>query len=201
MRRINSRRTNLLAWTLITLLLGAQACTQPAAQDRPFSQPASATSTPHSAAAISSKQPGSDAAANPFDGEWAVAWCDKSRPEVDCGGFNLGLIQNGNRLCGTYDSARVGLVQVDEGGRITGAASSGTALLTVESERSGGKYTAAVSISGDQLRWKLQDTLQEGTRDIDIIAIDEKLARVPLQADVAAKHAELASDCAAQMEQ
>lgn len=200
MPRINLRRLNLLASTLTALLLCAQGCTQPAAQDRPFSQPAPATATSHPAAVMSDRQP-VPVAANPFDGEWTVAWCDKSKPEVDCGGFNLGLIQNGNQLCGTYDSARAGLSQVDEGGRITGTASSGTALLTVESERSGGKYTAAVSISGDQLRWELQDTLQEGIQDIDIIAIDEKLARMPLQGDVAAKHAELASDCAAQMEQ
>lgn len=82
-----------------------------------------------------------------------------------------------------------------------GTASGGAVRLTVESERSGGKYIATVSVSGDQLRWKLQDSLRDGVQDIDIIAIDEKLERVPLQGDVAAKHADLASDCAAQMEQ
>lgn len=135
---------------------------------------------------------------NPFDGEWTVTWCDQSRPEADCGGFNLGLVQQGNRLCGTYDSARAGLTQIDEGGRVSGTANGENATLTIESERSGGKYTAIASISGDQLHWRLQDTLREADRDIDIIAIDEMLDRRPLQEDLAAKHAEIASDCQAQ---
>jgi len=185
-----------MALTLMALLFAAQGCTQPAMQDLPSSQPASDTLPP--APERTGRRPDREAAKNPFDGEWAVAWCDKSKPELECGGFNLGLVQNGDRLCGTYDSARVGLSQIDEGGRVSGTASNGTAVLTIESERSGGKYKAVASISGDQLVWKLQDTLQDGARDIDIIAIDEKLDRRPLQDDVAAKHEDLKSECAAQ---
>lgn len=192
----SSRRPLAIALSLMAFLLAAQGCTQHGTQDLPLSQPASATLRP--TPERSGHPLDREAAQNLFDGEWAVAWCDKSKPELDCGGFNLGLVQNGDRLCGSYDSARVGLSQIDEGGRVSGTASNGSVLLTIESERSGGKYTATASIRGDQLVWKLRDTLREGTRDIDIIAIDEKLDRRPLQDDVAAKHEDLKSECAAQ---
>lgn len=134
----------------------------------------------------------------PFDGEWGVAWCDKSDPKADCGGFNLGLFQKGNRLCGTYDGARARLSQVDEGGRVLGTTNGESAVLTVEGERSGGKYVAHAVIDGERLHWKLAETIRAADRDIGIIAIDERLDRRALQGDVASKHAEIASDCQAQ---
>jgi len=136
-----------------------------------------------------------DGGNKPFDGEWGVTWCDRSKPDWDCGGFNLGLIQEGNRLCGSYDSARARLSQIDEGGRVLGTVKGDSAVLTIESERSGGKYVAHVMLDGDRLLWKLGETRRKADRDIDIIAIDETLDRRPLQGELALKHAEIASDC------
>ena len=133
-----------------------------------------------------------------FDGAWSVEWCDTSRPDTDCGGFKLDLVQSGSTLCGSYDSARVGLSQIDEGGRVSGIANGDSAKLTVESERSGGKYTAHAVLVGNQLHWKLGETLRPAERDIDIIAIDEMLARRPLDSDKTTRHAETALDCQAQ---
>jgi len=133
-----------------------------------------------------------------FEGAWSVEWCDKSRPHTDCGGFNLDLVQSGSALCGSYDSARVGLSQIDEGGRVSGTANGGSAVLTVESERSGGKYAVQAVLIGNQLHWKLGQTIRPADRDIDIIAIDEKLSRRQLDGELGARHAETASDCRAQ---
>lgn len=133
-----------------------------------------------------------------FDGAWSVDWCDKSRPDTDCGGFKLDLVQSGSALCGSYDSARVGLSQIDEGGRVSGTVNGDSAELTVESERSGGKYNAHAVLVGNQLHWKLGETIRSAERDIDIIAIDEMLARRPLDGDRGTRHAENTSDCQAQ---
>ena len=133
-----------------------------------------------------------------FDAAWSVEWCDKSRPETDCGGFNLDLVQSGSALCGSYDSARVGMSQVDEGGRVSGTANGDSAELTVESERSGGRYGVHAVLVGNQLHWKLGDTIRPADRDIDIIAIDEMLERRPLDGDLGTRHAETASECQAQ---
>lgn len=133
-----------------------------------------------------------------FNGAWSVEWCDQSKPNADCGGFNLDLLQDGSRLCGSYDSARAGLSQIDEGGRVSGSADGNSAILTVESERSGGKYVAHAVLDGDQIHWKLGETIREANQDIDIIAIDEKLERRPPQDDLASNHSEVASDCQAQ---
>ncbi|MBB3175807.1 hypothetical protein [Variovorax sp. Sphag1AA] len=138
-----------------------------------------------------------DGGNKPFDGEWSATWCDKSNPEADCGGFNLGLVQRGNRLCGTYDSARVRLSQID-GGSVLGIAKGDSAVLTIESERSGGKYIAHAMLDGDKLHWRLGGTVLKAHRDIDIIAIDERLDKRPLEGDLALKHAEIAADCQAQ---
>lgn len=148
--------------------------------------------------AACTSSPPAQAAKVDFNGAWSVEWCDQSKPNADCGGFNLDLVQDGSRLCGSYDSARAGLSQIDEGGRVSGSANGNSAVLTVESERSGGKYVAHAVLDGDQIHWKLGETIREANQDIDIIAIDEKLDRRPLQGDLASNHAEIASDCQAQ---
>ncbi|MDO7931064.1 hypothetical protein Q6A26_11545 [Xanthomonas euvesicatoria pv. eucalypti] len=88
--------------------------------------------------------------------------------------------------------------QIDEGGRVSGSTNGDSAVLTVESERSGAKYAAHVALDGNQIHWKLGETIREADQDIDIVAIDEKLDRRPLQGDLALKHAETVSDCQAQ---
>ncbi len=47
----------------------------------------------------------------PFSGTWSVEWCNEARPDQECGGFDVTLVQKGGRICGKYDSARVNLTQ------------------------------------------------------------------------------------------
>lgn len=132
---------------------------------------------------------------NAFDGEWAVRWCDISDPDRDCGGFFLSLVQRDNQLCGSFDGARVGLAQVDEGGLVLGVVRGNAAMLTIESERSGNKYAALAVLEKGQIRWELGETLRAVDEDIDIIALKDTLDRRPLEADAAVKHEQVALDC------
>lgn len=132
---------------------------------------------------------------HPLDGQWKVIWCDKERPQLDCGGFNLGLVQTGDKLCGSYNSARMGLSQVDEGGLITGVSEGDTSTLKVEGGRGGGKYVVKVSVKEDTLHWQLIDTPEEPQGDVDIIAIDEILERRVLEGEVKDQHMHLSNEC------
>src|SRR5690606_19315702 len=67
-------------------------------------------------------------------GNWSVEWCDRSQPELDCGFFNVTLVQDGEKLCGDYGGALVAQRQVDEGD-IVGSVVGRTAVLAVESGR------------------------------------------------------------------
>ena len=87
-----------------------------------------------------------------FSGEWGVEWCDKADPKADCGGFSVSLAQEGDRLCGSYSGARVRLTQIDEGGSraIHGVVVGDTAVLTIESGRSGAIYLVSAGVRGDR---------------------------------------------------
>ncbi|SDQ58077.1 hypothetical protein [Pseudoxanthomonas sp. CF125] len=112
-----------------------------------------------------------------FSGEWSVKWCDKTAPEAECGGFSADLIQEGDRVNGESSGARVRLAQVDEGGVIHGIAIGDTAILTIESLRSGAIYLVQASIHGNCMRWKIRDTVRPADGDIDIVALDDVLTR------------------------
>lgn len=111
-----------------------------------------------------------------FSGTWSVRWCDRSNPKLDCGGFNLDLIQDGERLCGDFGGALVNLRQVDEG-RVTGSVVGHTAIIAVASQRSESVVLVRAELSGNALRWKQVDTVVEGNGDISVIATDERLTR------------------------
>src|SRR5690606_5401385 len=75
-----------------------------------------------SAACASNARSGEAAETAPaFSGTWAVRWCNKARPDLECGGFWVTLAQTGQHVCGEYDAALVNLRQIDEG-RVTGRA-------------------------------------------------------------------------------
>src|SRR3546814_4050060 len=42
-----------------------------------------------------------------FDGDWSVEWCDKTHPGSDCGGFNITLVQEDDRICGDGKNQRL----------------------------------------------------------------------------------------------
>lgn len=110
-------------------------------------------------------------------GTWSVQWCDTSAPDTDCGGFGVDLSQKGDSLHGEYSGARPRLSQIDEGGVIHGVVVGNTAVLTVESRRSGAIYLVQATVHGDCMRWTLRDTVRAPEGDIDIIALDDVLSR------------------------
>ena len=112
-----------------------------------------------------------------FNGNWSVQWCDKTDPDADCGGFNVDLSQVGDKISGESFGARARLSQIDEGGVVHGIAIGNTAILTIESTRSGGIYLVEATIDGRCMRWKMRDTVRRSERDFDIIAGDDVLTK------------------------
>lgn len=112
-----------------------------------------------------------------FSGTWSVKWCDQTDPEADCGGFTVTLAQDGDLLRGESFGARIRLAQIDEAGVVHGLVNGDTAVLTVQSGRSGAIYLAQASVRGDCMSWKVRDTVQPAQRDIDIVAFDDVLTR------------------------
>lgn len=110
----------------------------------------------------------------PFDGTWAVEWCDTSAPDLDCGGFSVTLHQVDNRVCGEFGGALVNLRQVDEGD-IVGMADGDNAVLEVRSGRNESAVQVQATRVEEGLRWKQVGTLREGGADISVIAFDEIL--------------------------
>lgn len=129
-----------------------------------------------------------------FDGAWSVQWCDRSNPKLECGGFWVTLVQEGDRICGRYSGALVNLRQIDEDGRVIGIAVDRTAVLSVESARSGGIAMVHASLVDGKLIWKQVGEIRRGGPDIDVIATDDVL-----QADVTRQGATLDSSGRARM--
>lgn len=131
-----------------------------------------------------------------FDGSWAVSWCDRNRPERECGRFNLQLVQDGETLCGSYFGARPGLSQVDEGDAraVKGQVLGDTAVLTVRSGRSGVIYLVRLLMDSDNLRWKVVDTVLDGNGDVDVVASDTTMRR-DTGSNAQASHRRDKADC------
>ncbi|MGJ4727899.1 hypothetical protein [Luteimonas sp. SDU101] len=120
------------------------------------------------------------AAAEPanFDGTWSTQWCDRTRPDLDCGGFRVTLVQKGDTLCGDFSGALVDLRQVDEGD-LSGRVEDGVALLDVRSGRNGSVVRVRATRIGANLHWKDEGTVREGGSDISVIALDDVLETDP----------------------
>lgn len=148
--------------------------------------------------ALSVALPASAGKPSSFDGEWAVQWCDRDDPKAECGGFFLSLVQRGDRLCGTYDGARVRLSQLDEGDAraIHGVAIGKDAVLTIESARSGDIHLVRATVRGDAMRWRIVDTIRDADGDIDVLAYDNTLKRQPSKTPVSERRAGVLKDCA-----
>ena len=111
-----------------------------------------------------------------FSGTWSVQWCSKTEPSLDCGGFNVSLVQRDESICGDFGAALVGLRQVDEG-TVVGSAIGDTAILAVESLRNQAIVLVRAERSGDTMRWKVIDDVKRGGFDIDVIALDDTFMR------------------------
>jgi len=130
--------------------------------------------SPSSAEPAAHPEPERMQGAHHFAGTWAVQWCDKAKPDLECGGFNLTLVQQGDRLCGSYGGALANLRQVDEGG-VVGTVVGDTAVMAVESSRNGGIVLARAQWQAGSLHWKQVDEIHRGGTDIAIIADDAVL--------------------------
>ena len=113
---------------------------------------------------------------------------------LDCGGFNVSLVQRNESICGDFDGALVGLRQVDEG-TVVGSAVGDTAILAVESLRSQAILLVRAERSGDTLRWKVIDDVKRGVGDIDVIALDDILIRGGAKEPSAESHAGTGLGC------
>lgn len=118
-----------------------------------------------------------ESSAADFNGKWSVEWCDKGKPNAECGGFVATLVQDEDRICGTYSSVDSRLMQSDEDGSIHGVVMGKSAVLTVESGRSGAIYLAQILLDERRMHWKLRDRIRKADGDIDLIAQDEWLRR------------------------
>lgn len=131
-----------------------------------------------------------------FSGNWSVKWCDPSDMQADCGGFSVTLIQRGDRLCGSYDGARVRLAQIDEGDAraIRGVVVGKVAVMTIESARSGNIYLVRAAMNAGVLHWRVVDTIRESNGDIDIVALNDKLTRAA-HSDQSERSRQIADEC------
>lgn len=99
-----------------------------------------------------------------FSGTWHAEWCDKARPQADCGGFTVFLFQKGERLCGNHQGATANLSRLDEGQprSVVGAVAGRKAVMTVHSTRAseaGTLFLAVAEHQGRALQWRVVDTV------------------------------------------
>ena len=99
-----------------------------------------------------------------FSGVWSVKWCDKAKPDRDCGGFSLYLVQDGDRICGEHQVATVGLGRMDEGdpGTMLGNVDGNMATVVIDATRTGAKYLATAQRSGNRIQWRLVGMVEAG---------------------------------------
>lgn len=164
----------LIAAGVLVLTLGAQGCARSAPQQAGSTTEA-ATPTHLELQTATANQP--TTAPADFSGEWSVKWCNDKKPNLDCGGFWVTLVQEGDRICGSFDGARVNLSQVDEGGRVVGSAVGNTAVLAAESGRNGMIALVRAELDGEKLHWKEVGNIKRGGTDIAIMATDDVLAK------------------------
>ncbi|WP_185820673.1 hypothetical protein [Xanthomonas sp. GW] len=126
--------------------------------------------------AACTSSPSAQAAKADFNGAWSVKWCDKTNPQLDCGGFNVTLVQDGDRICGDFGGALVNLRQTDEGS-VVGTVVGNTAVLAVESIRNQAIVLVRAEQQGNTLHWKVADDIKRGGTDIDVIAANDVLTK------------------------
>ncbi len=110
-----------------------------------------------------------------FSGDWHVKWCDRTNPKLDCGGFDISVVQEGNRLCGDFGGALVNLRQIDDG-TLIGTVAGNTAVLAIQSNRNGAIHLVRAELQGDALNWEEVDLIRKADNsDILVIATNDVL--------------------------
>ena len=131
-----------------------------------------------------------------FSGGWAIEWCDHTNPTLDCGGFSVTLVQEGNRICGDFGGALVNLRQIDEGG-VVGTVVGDTAVLAVQSSRNGSISLVRAEHHGTALNWRVVDEIRRRENaDIDVIANNDVLERQPRRGRPSSRSCAQSSDAA-----
>jgi hypothetical protein len=120
--------------------------------------------------ACASGQPIQAAQTN-FNGAWTVKLCAKANPKLQCGSFDLYLVQRGERICGTHFAATPGLGRLDEGdpASVLGASNGNAAVLLVNNSRANSKYLATIKLADSTLSWRVIGTVVPGKRPWDSI--------------------------------
>jgi hypothetical protein len=115
-----------------------------------------------------------------LSGAWASDRCGDSGQKSSCGAFVLYLVQNKDRICGSYFGARQHLSQVDEGEprSVRGVVVGNTAVVSIESGRNGAIYLGAARKSGGTLHWQVVEAIKKpSSGDVDIIAADQSMKK------------------------
>lgn len=115
-----------------------------------------------------------------LSGVWGSDRCGESDREASCGTFVLHLVQNKDRICGSYFGGRPHLSQVDEGKprSVLGVVVGNTAVVSIESDRNGVVYLGTARKSGGTLHWQTVETIKKpSSGDVDLIASDQSMKR------------------------
>lgn len=121
--------------------------------------------------------PAMERATSDFSGAWSVKMCDESDSKLQCGAFDLYLIQDENgRICGEHFVATPGLARLDESDPATvlGTAGQEVGVVIIKSTRNDARYMARLSMVGDRLHWKLVGMVSSGLNDEPPIIPGEK---------------------------
>jgi hypothetical protein len=115
-----------------------------------------------------------------LSGVWGSDRCGESGQEASCGTFMLYLVQNKDRICGSYFGARQHLSQVDEGEpkSVRGVVVGNTAVVSIESGRNGAIYLGTARKSGGTLHWQVVETIKKPSfGDVELIASDQSMKK------------------------
>ena len=115
-----------------------------------------------------------------LSGVWGSDRCNGSGQEASCGTFVLYLVQNKDRICGSYFGGRPYLSQVDEGEprSVLGVVVGNTAVVSIEGGRNGAIYLGTARKSGNTLRWQAVGTIRKpSSGDVDFIASDQSMKK------------------------
>lgn len=115
-----------------------------------------------------------------LSGVWGSDRCGESDQEASCGTFVLYLVQNKDRICGSYFGGRAHLSQVDEGEprSVLGVVVGNTAVVSIESGRNGAIYLGSARKSGGTLHWQTAETIKKpSSDDVDLIASSQSMKR------------------------
>lgn len=119
-----------------------------------------------------------------FEGAWKAKWCEPENSKVECGGFSLYVVQEGDRLCGRFNGASPGLQRVDDGEprSIRGIVINDSAVLTATSARNDATYLVRVDLVPSGLQWLLIDEVGKGNNG-DVNALAQSALLRPRQDD------------------